>query len=331
MNRLEVVAEVLDCERCALHEQCNSPVPFSGPVPASVAIIGEAPGEQEDKRGRPFCGPAGQLLREALAGTAIDVGDVAILNTVSCWPRGTPTPEAVQACSPTRALQLEAVDPTWVLLLGRVAMKAVNPNLDLRHGRAKPFTVGGRHYFVTYHPSFVLRDTRHRRTFFLEVAAFAQMATSGGWPREIHDTCSGCTLDAMWWDPTGLGWCEVHLPRDERRKLEAIRARAQSDYDEAAARRDAALAAVADAADPGWLERAYEALVGYLQTHGELFVDDFWLETGLEKPREARALGVVIQRAAREGLMEKSGEYRNSVASNLSGKPVWSSLVFKEP
>lgn len=328
MNRLEVVAEVVDCERCSLHGQCTAPVAMSGPAPAPVAIIGEAPGEQEDKQGRPFVGPAGQLLREALAATTLDIDDVAILNTVSCWPRGTPTPEAVRACHPIRSMQLEAIDPQWVLLLGKVAMKAVNPDLGLRHGRAKPFTVDGRHYFVGYHPSFVLRDTRFKRTFFDEVQTFAQMVTSGGWPSSLLDTCSACPIEAMWWDPTGLGWCEVHLPRDERRKLEAIRARARTDYDQAVERREAALAAVEDAADPGWLERAYDALVGYLRSHGELFVDDFWSETGLDRPREARALGAVIQRAAREGLMEKSGEFRKSVASNLASKPVWTSRIY---
>lgn len=107
----------------------------------------------------------------------------------------------------------------------------------------------------------------------------------------------------------------------------AILTLAQLRQIEAAERRDSGMAAVDAAADPEWRRRAYEALVRYLETHGEFFVDEFWLAADLEEPREARALGPVVQQAAREGLMEKSGEFRKSTASNLTEKPVWRSLI----
>jgi hypothetical protein len=70
--------------------------------------------------------------------------------------------------------------------------------------------------------------------------------------------------------------------------------------------------------------------VRYLIEHDEFFVDDFWSDSGLDEPCEARALGPLVLRAAREGLMEQKGEFRKSVASNLSPKPVWQSLVHGE-
>jgi hypothetical protein len=89
--------------------------------------------------------------------------------------------------------------------------------------------------------------------------------------------------------------------------------------------RDAALAAVAANTDAGWA--AWRVLVRYLQTHREFFVDDFWTDTGLDQPREARALGPLVLRASRENLMVKSGRSRPSVRSHLSEKPVWLSLI----
>lgn len=92
-------------------------------------------------------------------------------------------------------------------------------------------------------------------------------------------------------------------------------------------RRDTGIALADQNADAAWRAHAWEVLRAYLRTHAEFFVDAFWNESGLERPREARALGALVQRAAREGLMEKTGEYRKSVASNLSPKPVWRSLL----
>lgn len=94
----------------------------------------------------------------------------------------------------------------------------------------------------------------------------------------------------------------------------------------AAARRDGALAAVEAAADEAWKAEAWDLLVTYLEQHAEFHVDQLW-SAGLSTPRESRALGPIILRAARKGLMVRSGQYRPSVRSNLSEKPVWTSLI----
>jgi hypothetical protein len=97
---------------------------------------------------------------------------------------------------------------------------------------------------------------------------------------------------------------------------------------EARAKREAGMALVA--ADSQWQDKAYATLVRYLKRHHEFFVDDFWAGTRLAYPSNARALGPVVLRASREGLMEKTGEHRPSVRSNLTAKPVWRSLIVDE-
>jgi hypothetical protein len=101
----------------------------------------------------------------------------------------------------------------------------------------------------------------------------------------------------------------------------------QLTLDEAAARRADGMQRAEAHASLDWKEAAFAALSAYLAEHETFFCDDIW-SCGLERPAESRALGPVIARAARERLMERSGEHRKSVASHLSEKPVWRSLVY---
>jgi len=92
--------------------------------------------------------------------------------------------------------------------------------------------------------------------------------------------------------------------------------------------RNDALDQVEANADQEWLDRAAGALRQYLTHHETMFVDDFWEWTQLDRPRESRALGPVFVRAAHDGLMKKTGGYRNSIASKMGPKPVWRSLIY---
>lgn len=80
--------------------------------------------------------------------------------------------------------------------------------------------------------------------------------------------------------------------------------------------------------DAGWKEEARQALVDYLRKHKTFFVDDFWEQSGLRFPAEGRTFGAVVQWAARQGLMERSGMSRPSARSHGSDKPVWTSLLY---
>ncbi len=105
----------------------------------------------------------------------------------------------------------------------------------------------------------------------------------------------------------------------------------QLTFDEALARRDAGIAAADEHADPDWKRLALDTLHAYLLAHPTMFVDDIWTDTDLPRPRESRALGPVILTAKRNGWMARTNVYRPSVASNLSPKPVWRSMIYEGP
>lgn len=327
MTKDELVAQIIDCERCELHAHCTLPVPFSG-QPGPILIVGEAPGEQEDKAGRPFVGPAGELLRRLLERSGFDADGVAYCNTASCYPHGAPTWDHIRSCDQNKWDQIAYIDPTWILLLGKVALRAMRPELDISQGRSRPFVHRGRICFASFHPAAALRNAKYERGLKRDLDLFSRLVKLPDWQALIPDDCSACEADALWWDPSGLGWCERHVPEPERAAYGA-RIRQQADELDAARRRDLALARVADAADPTWAAAAWDALITYLRTHEEFFVDVFWAETQLARPRESRALGPIVLRAAREGHMFKSGRYRKSVASNMTEKPIWTSSLYR--
>lgn len=226
MNRLEVIEQVLDCTSCELHAKCKGPVALSGPAPARIAMLGEAPGRTEDERGEPFVGPAGELLRATLA--EFGLTDYALINTVSCFPDGTPTKEQVTACAMNRTLQLQLVNPDCVLLLGKVASKAIAPSLgEMKHARRRAFQMNGVIYVSAYHPAAALREDKYLELFRGDVAFFAEVVADvevngrSGWHKFIPDSCSHCAGDAIWWGHTGIGWCEIHMPDRERDKFDA--------------------------------------------------------------------------------------------------------------
>lgn len=96
-----------------------------------------------------------------------------------------------------------------------------------------------------------------------------------------------------------------------------------------AVRRHDGLVAVEANADDDWSARALDTLERWLRTHETFFVDTFWDESGLELPKEARALGPVILKASRAGWMVKTDSYRPSIRSNLTVKPVWRSTLYR--
>lgn len=329
MNQAVLVAQIIDCERCELHAQCTLPVPFAG-EPGPILIIGEAPGEQEDKIGRPFVGPAGQLLRQLLERSGFDPGALAFANSACCFPHGTPNWDHVRSCNENKLAQIAYIDPTYILLLGKVALRATRPDLDISHSRSRPFLHDNRICFAAYHPSAALRNGKYERGLKRDLDRFRQLVDAKDWSDLIPDDCSRCDADAVVWEDAGLGWCGTHVPDPMREDYDRRQLRQAEELD-AARRRDEALERVADAADPDWMAAAWGALVEYLRVHPIFFVDDFWNETQLVRPRESRALGPVVLRAAREGLMKKSGAYRPSVASNMTAKPCWESLVYRPP
>lgn len=215
--RIGVREQVKGCTGCPLHRSCSGPVPFHGPVGATVAVLGEAPGKQEDKVGRPFVGPAGQLLRRLLFEAGIDPDSLAWLNTVSCFPNRTPTAKEIDACAPNRLAQLEVLAPTHLLVAGGVALATIRPDLKITQVHGRLFSdIPGRWVFPVHHPSAALRNPALAGTLAKDLAKWASTIESDRPWQHVSLSCLVCGRLADRYDPDGLGWCEGHLARGMR-------------------------------------------------------------------------------------------------------------------
>lgn len=155
------------CKACELKETRHNVVFADGnPETASVVLIGEAPGENEDLQGIPFVGRAGKLLNEFLAKAGLSrENDLYIINTVKCRPpkNRVPTDAEKEACRPVLLSQIEIIDPKIVLLCGATALKSfIKDKTPISKIRGEFFEIGikGKKYqaMPIFHPSYLLRN-----------------------------------------------------------------------------------------------------------------------------------------------------------------------------
>lgn len=173
-----IAAEVRDCTKCRLHQTRTRAVPGEGDASTEVVFVGEGPGQNEDREGRPFVGRAGGLLVSLLGHIGWGRQDVFITNIVKCRPPGNrdPEPDEVAACAPYLVRQLEVLDPAVVVTLGRHSMGRFMPGarISQAHGTtriADPAT-GARDatVFAMYHPAAALRTPAVERESYDDVA-----------------------------------------------------------------------------------------------------------------------------------------------------------------
>lgn len=215
--RIAVRDQVRGCRNCDLHRSCAGPVPFHAPMAATAAVLGEAPGRQEDKVGRPFVGPAGQLLRRLLYEAGVDADQLAWLNTVSCFPNRTPTSKEVAACTSTRLAQIEVLAPTHLLVAGGVALETIRPDLNITQAHGRLFSdIPGRWVFPVHHPSAALRNPQLVDVLSKDLAKWATIIASDRPWEHVALSCVVCGRLAGRFDPDGIGWCENHLGRGMR-------------------------------------------------------------------------------------------------------------------
>jgi len=125
----KIKEEVLNCKKCSLQKERVKnrfyPVIGEGNHRAKIMFVGEAPGLQEAKIGRPFCGAAGKILDQLLESVRIKREEVYITNLLKCRPpeNRDPQPEEIKACSPYLERQIEIIKPKVICLLGRYSMK----------------------------------------------------------------------------------------------------------------------------------------------------------------------------------------------------------------
>lgn len=171
------------CQRCdCLSPLGHSPVPFRGPAPARVMVIGEAPGSEEDRQGQPFVGQSGILLKLKLKEVGLALDDCFVTNAARCYPghATAPKPRHVTACLFHLRREVQLVQPEWVLTLGKVALSLAHPKPQITKLHGRPFEVFagplvGRKVFPSYHPAAALRSEQVAKVFRMDLGSFAEI------------------------------------------------------------------------------------------------------------------------------------------------------------
>ncbi len=160
-------ARISSCLRCDYHRCRIYAVPGEGPVRADAMVVGEAPGRTEDEQGRPFVGRSGRFFDQVLRQVGIDRGRLFITSTVKCLPDhpGPPREDSIDACIGYLHQQADLVKPAIVVLMGRIACRAVLGIEDLRVATAKTWRWRDMLCCVTHHPAAAMRFPEPARSF----------------------------------------------------------------------------------------------------------------------------------------------------------------------
>jgi uracil-DNA glycosylase family 4 len=144
---------IKNCRKCRLWQGAKNAVPGEGPLHAKLMLVGQNPGAEEDKTGRPFVGRAGKFLNKILAENGIIREELFVTNIVKhVTPKNRkPSPDEIAACAPYLEEHIKTIKPKIVVLMGTVAWQA--PRVE------------GVEYVETYHPSAAMRFTKMRKKF----------------------------------------------------------------------------------------------------------------------------------------------------------------------
>lgn len=164
------------CERCNLARRRKTVVVGEGSVTADVLFIGEGPGAEEDRTGRPFVGPAGKLLDAMIFSLGLERQDVYITNVVKCRPPGNrdPEPEEMAACAAFLDRQIELIGPRLIISLGRPAARRLTGTAKTMGAlRGRWASYRGIPVLPVFHPAYLLRQPLEKRTTWNDLKAAA--------------------------------------------------------------------------------------------------------------------------------------------------------------
>ncbi len=169
-SRRETLTEIRndlgDCRRCRLCRQRTHIVFGKGNPSARLVFVGEGPGGDEDRRGEPFVGPAGQLLTKIIEAMGMTREEVYICNVIKCRPpkNRNPEPDEVATCSPFLDRQLKAIRPEFICALGKFAAQYLSgTDQAISRLRGRFFEYRGIRVMPTYHPAYLLRNPVEKR------------------------------------------------------------------------------------------------------------------------------------------------------------------------
>ena len=162
----ELLEQIGGCEKCGLCQHRNHVVPGEGDPHARLMFIGEGPGQEEDRQGRPFVGPSGELLTRMIHAIGMERSEVYICNIVKCRPpqNRNPMPEEATACLNYLRAQFALVRPQVVVLLGKVACQyTIRDQVFITRDHGRWYEQKGVWFMPTFHPSALLRDPAKKR------------------------------------------------------------------------------------------------------------------------------------------------------------------------
>ncbi len=155
-----------DCQRCKLCKERTNIVFGTGDPDAKLVFVGEGPGYDEDQKGEPFVGKAGQLLTKIIEAMNLTREKIYICNIIKCRPPGNrnPAPDEIKACFPFLERQLDAIRPDFICALGTFAAQTLlDSDEPISKMRGRFYDYRGMKVMPTYHPAYLLRNPEKKR------------------------------------------------------------------------------------------------------------------------------------------------------------------------
>ncbi len=173
----QIAKEVTVCTNCALHHSRKKSVPGEGPATAEIMFIGEGPGFHENEQGRPFVGAAGKFLDQLLAQAGVTRAEVWIGNVVKCRPpeNRDPLPEELAACNEYLERQIQAINPSIIVTLGRYSMNKFFPGAKISAVHGQMRKVGERYVIAMFHPAAALHQAALKPAILADFAKLPEL------------------------------------------------------------------------------------------------------------------------------------------------------------
>ena len=182
LNLGEVRGDLGDCTRCKLHELGRKQIVFgAGDEHAQLMFVGEAPGRDEDTKGVPFVGRAGQLLTKIIESIDLSRESVYIANVIKCRPPQNRNPEAdeVETCEPFLFSQIDTNKPKVIVALGTFAAQTLLESSEtISRLRGKVYEYRGASLIPTFHPAFLLRSPSRKRDVWEDMKKVRELLKS---------------------------------------------------------------------------------------------------------------------------------------------------------
>jgi uracil-DNA glycosylase family 4 len=178
----EIKVDLGECIRCKLHTDRTHIVFGEGNPSARIVLVGEGPGREEDRLGRPFVGPAGKLLDQMISAMGWRRQEVYICNVIKCRPprNRDPLPDEIESCGPFLRRQLRAIRPQAILAVGSFAAQfLLSSQQPISRLRNHVYDFEGIPVVPTYHPAYLLRNPLQKRQAWEDVQLLLSL-TKGG-------------------------------------------------------------------------------------------------------------------------------------------------------